>query len=221
MSKSVSCSNPWCSPRELCVHCKPNTATTAPITHDQPKRLQDEPEPGRVVQSDPSGSMSLLGNLLAVIHGDGGHRQVEIGSEQAAREAEEIVTQMRVKAEAITADARADAFDDAAAIVRIQHRHGGLNLTTPDACMAASYVFSNQAYMIREKHGFPHPDDAAFHAQTQARLLETLMPNGASVTLDGHVKMPTSEAEALVMVAVGEAFLKGRAEERARMENRS
>ena len=32
-----------------------------------------------------------LGNLLAVIHGDGGHRALEVGVEQAAAEAEKIV----------------------------------------------------------------------------------------------------------------------------------
>ena len=32
-----------------------------------------------------------LGNLLAVIHGDGGHRALEVGTKQAALEAEKIV----------------------------------------------------------------------------------------------------------------------------------
>ena len=35
-----------------------------------------------------------LGNLLAVIHGDGGHRALEVGVEQAAAEAEKIVARL-------------------------------------------------------------------------------------------------------------------------------
>jgi len=35
-----------------------------------------------------------LGNLLAVIHGDGGHRALEVGTKQAALEAEKIVANL-------------------------------------------------------------------------------------------------------------------------------
>lgn len=222
--KSVSCCNPWCSDRALCTHCKAlpgnATATDSERMQSSMRQIMAAETAGRVVQSDPSGSMSLLGNLLAVIHGDGGHRQVEIGSEQAAREAEEIVTQMRVKAEAITAAARADAFDDAAALVARQYKIGGLNLTTMESCMKASWMFSNEAYRIREAAGLPNPGATEYMPEAEERLRRTILGD-AAVTPEGHVKMPTSEAEALIMVAVGEAFLKGRAEERARMENRS
>jgi hypothetical protein len=38
-----------------------------------------------------SSAPEALGNLLAVIHGDGGHRALEVGTKQAALEAEKIV----------------------------------------------------------------------------------------------------------------------------------
>lgn len=39
----------------------------------------------------PEAREEVLGNLLAVIHGDGGHRALEVGTKQAALEAEKIV----------------------------------------------------------------------------------------------------------------------------------
>lgn len=45
----------------------------------------------RARSSAPEGREEALGNLLAVIHGDGGHRALEVGVEQAAAEAEKIV----------------------------------------------------------------------------------------------------------------------------------
>ena len=41
--------------------------------------------------SVPEAREEALGNLLAVIHGDGGHRALEVGTKQAALEAEKIV----------------------------------------------------------------------------------------------------------------------------------
>jgi hypothetical protein len=45
----------------------------------------------------------LLGNLLAVIHGDGGHYQGEVGTEKAAKDAEKIVCDLRAKRDALKA----------------------------------------------------------------------------------------------------------------------
>ena len=45
----------------------------------------------RARSSAPEAREEALGNLLAVIHGDGGHRALEVGVEQAAAEAEKIV----------------------------------------------------------------------------------------------------------------------------------
>lgn len=161
------------------------------------------------------GPAATLGNLLAVIHGDGGHRQAEVGTVEAAREAEEIVTAMRVKAEEAVHAARADALDDAAAIVARQYKIGGLNLTTMESCMQASWMFSNEAYRIREAAGLPNPGATEYMPAAEERLRRAILGDGA-VTPEGYVKMPGSEAEAAAMVAVGEAFLKGRAEEAAR-----
>lgn len=44
--------------------------------------------------SAPEARGEALGNLLAVIHGDGGHRALEVGVEQAAAEAEKIVARL-------------------------------------------------------------------------------------------------------------------------------
>lgn len=46
-------------------------------------------------------------------------------------------------------EARAAAFDDAAAIIRMQYLHGGLSLMTEEECLQASYTFSNQAVLLR------------------------------------------------------------------------
>lgn len=45
----------------------------------------------RARSSAPEAREEALGNLLAVIHGDGGHRALEVGTKQAALEAEKIV----------------------------------------------------------------------------------------------------------------------------------
>lgn len=45
----------------------------------------------RARSSAPEAREEALGNLLAVIHGDGGHRALEVGTKQAALEAEQIV----------------------------------------------------------------------------------------------------------------------------------
>ena len=45
----------------------------------------------RARSSAPEAREEALGNLLAVIHGDGGHRTLEVGTKQAALEAEKIV----------------------------------------------------------------------------------------------------------------------------------
>lgn len=45
----------------------------------------------RACSSAPEAREEALGNLLAVIHGDGGHRALEVGTKQAALEAEKIV----------------------------------------------------------------------------------------------------------------------------------
>lgn len=47
----------------------------------------------RARSSAPEGE-EALGNLLAVIHGDGGHRALEVGTKQAALEAEKIVANL-------------------------------------------------------------------------------------------------------------------------------
>lgn len=51
--------------------------------------------------------------------------------------------------EAAIQEARAAAFDDAAAIIRMQYLHGGLSLMTEEECLQASYTFSNQAVLLR------------------------------------------------------------------------
>jgi hypothetical protein len=51
--------------------------------------------------------------------------------------------------EAAIREARAAAFDDAAAIIRMQYLHGGLSLMTEGECLQASYIFSNQAVLLR------------------------------------------------------------------------
>lgn len=237
MSKSVSCSNPWCSPRELCVHCKPNTATTAPVTHDQPKRLQDEPEPGRVVQSDPSQTMQSIllwtkgkdgawrsGPFIVVerLDGQGWNAARDDGKglvfaatlTECVATCERLAVAERPTPEAITAAARADAFDDAAAIVARQYKIGGLNLTTMESCMKASWMFSNEAYSIRDQYGLPQPGATEYMPEAEERLRRTIFGDRAVIP-EGHVKMPTSEAEANAMVLLAEAFLKGRAEEAA------
>ena len=48
----------------------------------------------RARSSAPEAREEALGNLLAVIHGDGGHRALEVGVEQAAAEAEKIVANL-------------------------------------------------------------------------------------------------------------------------------
>ena len=48
----------------------------------------------RARSSAPEAREEALGNLLAVIHGDGGHRAVEVGVAQAAVEAEKIVASL-------------------------------------------------------------------------------------------------------------------------------
>ena len=48
----------------------------------------------RARSSAPEAREEALGNLLAVIHGDGGHRALEVGVEQAAAEAEKIVARL-------------------------------------------------------------------------------------------------------------------------------
>lgn len=45
----------------------------------------------RNISRQPEAREEALGNLLAVIHGDGGHRALEVGTKQAALEAEKIV----------------------------------------------------------------------------------------------------------------------------------
>ncbi|NWE52583.1 hypothetical protein HX774_09145 [Brevundimonas sp. P7753] len=50
-----------------------------------------EPRLVRARSSAPEARDEALGNLLAVIHGDGGHRALEVGTKQAALEAEKIV----------------------------------------------------------------------------------------------------------------------------------
>lgn len=319
--KSVSCSNPWCSDRALCVHCKADHAPkgeadftlkasdtqrgfhridfkdrygnacslqdsslateacvwfgdnrerahlTAPMVAALLPHLaafvecgsirnptaENEQHPvsasdtaaadgvtmaqcpdcaavhdaRRVVQSDPPapGAATLLAEAASLFRKYEAHHRAKGTAESMLKANVNASIADRIEAFIQTAPnlsammeaaARADAFDDAAAIVAIQHRHGGLNLTTEQECETASWAFRNQAYMTRRMAGLPHPDDAIFHAETQKRLLDTFMPKGASVTFYGHVKMPTSEAEAKAMVLLGEAFLKGRAEEAAR-----
>lgn len=75
-----------------------------------------------------------LGNLLAVIHGDGGHRALEVGTKQAALEAEKIVAgllaapsgdKLRIAVEAIweIAGGRAtDGHNEAGRLARIKDR---------------------------------------------------------------------------------------------------
>ena len=53
--------------------------------------LVDELLALRARSSAPEAREEALGNLLAVIHGDGGHRALEVGTKQAALEAEKIV----------------------------------------------------------------------------------------------------------------------------------
>ena len=48
----------------------------------------------RARSSAPEAREEALGNLLAVIHGDGGHRALEVGTKQAALEAEKIVADL-------------------------------------------------------------------------------------------------------------------------------
>jgi|GEM_PF-1622544 len=48
----------------------------------------------RAHSSAPEAREEALGNLLAVIHGDGGHRALEVGTKQAALEAEKIVANL-------------------------------------------------------------------------------------------------------------------------------
>lgn len=48
----------------------------------------------RARSSAPEALEETLGNLLAVIHGDGGHRALEVGTKQAALEAEKIVARL-------------------------------------------------------------------------------------------------------------------------------
>ncbi len=48
----------------------------------------------RARSSAPEAREEALGNLLAVIHGDGGHRALEVGTKQAALEAEKIVANL-------------------------------------------------------------------------------------------------------------------------------
>ncbi|MBB4799705.1 hypothetical protein HNP32_003465 [Brevundimonas bullata] len=48
----------------------------------------------RARSSAPEAREEALGNLLAVIHGDGGHRALEVGTKQAALEAEKIVARL-------------------------------------------------------------------------------------------------------------------------------
>lgn len=58
--------------------------------------------------------------------------------------------QKRMDGEAAIREARAAAFEDAAAIIRMQYLHGGLSLMTEEECLKASYTFSNQAVLLRK-----------------------------------------------------------------------
>ena len=60
---------------------------TAPTTRD----TADHAELTRLAEA---AGEEALGNLLAVIHGDGGHRALEVGTKQAALEAEKIVADL-------------------------------------------------------------------------------------------------------------------------------
>lgn len=60
-------------------------------TCEELKDIAEELSALRARSSAPEACEEALGNLLAVIHGDGGHRALEVGVEQAAAEAEKIV----------------------------------------------------------------------------------------------------------------------------------
>ena len=55
-----------------------------------------------VVEKSPNGPLS---NLLSVIHRDGGHRQSQVGTEQAVKEAIELWYEMRQKLDSALAAA--------------------------------------------------------------------------------------------------------------------
>ena len=60
----------------------------------------------RARSSAPEAREEALGNLLAVIHGDGGHRALEVGTKQAALEAEKIVANLLSSAPQAREDAQ-------------------------------------------------------------------------------------------------------------------
>lgn len=115
------------------------------------------------------------------------------------------------------AAAVADAWSNAAYIVSIQHEMGGLNAKTAEECLVASFTFSNQAFMIRERHGIPHPEGSLFDEASRERLMRALIGE-AAVAPPGYVRMPASPEEARAMVLVGQAFLDGREAERQAQE---
>ena len=59
-----------------------------PASSPTTRETADHVELARLAEA---ASEEALGNLLAVIHGDGGHRALEVGTKQAALEAEKIV----------------------------------------------------------------------------------------------------------------------------------
>lgn len=97
----------------------------------------------RARSSAPEAREEALGNLLAVIHGDGGHRALEVGTKQAALEAEKIVAGLFAAPSAdklrIAVEAMQGAIEwDKRTGYRMPYRvrdpiYAAIDLSTPDA----------------------------------------------------------------------------------------
>lgn len=94
----------------------------------------------RARSSAPEAREEALGNLLAAIHGDGGHRALEVGVEQAAAEAEKIVAGLFAAPSAGKLRIAVEALEPFAAFARVAEAKSRLALgkVLPDNEVIAS-----------------------------------------------------------------------------------